>query len=305
MSGPPDGPASRASPSCLRTPLPPVRPRSSTSTHAASQGFTLTYDTDMDTARWVRCFHPKPGAEHTLVCFPHAGGAASYYHGLSAALDPDVEMLVIQYPGRENRLFEDPPASVEALADAAARVLRARGVRRPVLFGHSMGAIVAFEAARRLSDAPAEAPAAIVASACAAPSQHEERADRLKGVADEGDTAVLARVIGLGGTDLGVAENEELVRLFLPALRADFHALERYHVAPDVTVPCPVTVCVADGDPDVRAADAGLWGRHTTAGPADVHLFEGDHFYLAARPRPFLDLLHRTVRAARTGVAFA
>ncbi|MGW5419829.1 thioesterase II family protein [Streptomyces sp. NPDC003943] len=264
----------------------------------------MTHDTDRATDRWIRGFHPKPAAEHTLVCFPHAGGAASYYHALSAALDPDVELLVIQYPGRENRLFDEPARSVEALADAVARALTARELDRPVFFGHSMGAIVAFETARRLART-ASRPAALVASACAAPSHHEARAERLDGAGEETDTEVLARIMGLGGTDLDVAEHAELIRLCLPALRADFGALERYRVAPDVTVPCPITVFAADGDPNVPAADAGLWGRHSAAGPADVHLFEGDHFYFRARPEPFLDLLHRTVRSARKGVAFA
>ncbi|MFF0433771.1 thioesterase II family protein [Streptomyces sp. NPDC004327] len=270
----------------------------------------MTHDTDSgsgsDRAKdlWIRRFHPRRAAEHTLVCFPHAGGAASYYHALSAALDPDVELLVIQYPGRENRLFEEPARSVEALADAAARSLTARELDRPVFFGHSMGAIVAFETARRLART-ASRPAALVASACAAPSHHEARADRLDGAGEETDTEVLARIVGLGGTDLDVAEHAELIRLCLPAVRADFAALERYRVAPDVTVPCPVTVFAGDEDPNVPVADAGLWSRHSAAGPADVHVFEGDHFYFKARPEPFLDLLHRTVRSARKGVAFA
>ncbi|WP_240136162.1 thioesterase II family protein [Streptomyces sp. MUM 178J] len=265
----------------------------------------MTRHTDMDPDRWIRCFHPKPGARHTLVCFPHAGGSASYYFGLSAALAPDVEMLVVQYPGRENRLFEEPASSLAQLADHTAGALRSRPLSQPVLFGHSMGAIAAFEVARRLEQpfSPA-APAALIASACAAPSHHANRADRLSGIEDEQDTEVLARVMGLGGTAEGVAEHEELVRLFIPALRADLRALRDYRSAPDAAVSCPVTVCTADGDPDVRAAEAGEWSRHTTAG-AELHLFEGDHFYLGARPQRFMDLLHRTVRTARTGVSFA
>ncbi|WNF29160.1 alpha/beta fold hydrolase [Streptomyces sp. C11-1] len=254
----------------------------------------------MDTeASWIRCFHPKPQAAHTLVCFPHAGGSASYYHGLSEVLDPDIEMLVIQYPGRENRLFEEPVSSLHALADSVAEVLPTRlgGARRPVLFGHSMGAIVAFEAARRLEGAGAVIPEALVASACSAPSGH--RPERALRADEQPDSEVLARIMGLGGTARGVAEHAELIELVLPAIRADLAALGSYRAADGTTVGCPVTVFVADGDHEVRPADARLWGRHTTAGEPGVHVFEGDHFYLSKRPEGFVDLLQETVRTSR------
>ncbi|MFF9347881.1 thioesterase II family protein [Streptomyces sp. NPDC014734] len=262
----------------------------------------MTRDTDIDgedTDRWLRCFRPeaetRTGAERTVICFPHAGGAASYYFGLSATPPAGTEVLVVQYPGRENRLFEEPLASVASLADSVARVLRARRVNRPVLFGHSMGALVAFEVARRLEEAstasaPGPVPAALVVSACAAPSHHADRARLLHGIEEERDADVLARVVGLGGTGRAVAENEELVQLFLPALRADLSAVRGYRAAADATVRCPITVCVADADPDVPVAGAALWGRHTSAGTS-VHVFEGDHFYLGTWPRRLLDLL--------------
>ncbi|MFG2330911.1 thioesterase II family protein [Streptomyces sp. NPDC048604] len=264
----------------------------------------MTHPGEREADRWLRCFHPRVSAEHTLVCFPHAGGAASYYHGISAALAPDVETLVVQYPGREKRLFEEPAPSVEWLADAVARALVARGVQRPVLFGHSRGAIVAFETARRLHRTAGQ-PAALVASACAAPSHPEARRALGDGLAGQSDTEVLTRLLGLGGTDADVAQHAELIELVLPALRADLAALTRYRAAPDATVPCPVSVYAADDDPDVPAADAALWGRHAAGGTVEVHRFEGGHFYFGSLPRPFLDRLQQTVRTARKGIAFA
>ncbi|MGX1885310.1 thioesterase II family protein [Streptomyces sp. NPDC055287] len=259
---------------------------------------------DAETSCWIRCFHPKPQAAHTLVCFPHAGGSASYYHGLSAALDADIEMLVIQYPGRENRLFEEPVASVEALADSVADVLLTRLGARPVLFGHSMGAIVAFEVARRLERVGRAAPTGLVASACSAPSNRADRTERLGPVDEEHDSEVFARIMGLGGTAQGVGEHAELIELVLPAIRADLSALGSYRAADGAVVGCPVTVFVADGDFEVPVAGAGLWGTHTTAG-AEVHVFEGDHFYLSKQPEDFLDLLQETVRTSRPEISLA
>ncbi|MFJ3584791.1 thioesterase II family protein [Streptomyces sp. NPDC090127] len=263
---------------------------------------------------WIRCFHPKPAASHTLVCFPHAGGSASYYYGLSAALDPDVELLVVQYPGRENRLFEEPAASVAELADGVYGALRPRLRRRPAFFGHSMGGVVAFEVARRLESdgdgggVPAGdlAPYALVASASSAPSVRTARpavADSAHGEA-EADDAVLARIMGLGGTRTDVGENPELVRLVLPAIRADLRALAAYRVAEGAAVRCPVTVFVADADPDVPPEEAYAWAGHSTAG-SSVHVFEGDHFYLGGLPPTFLALLQAAVRHSRPGTSHA
>ncbi|MFG2641329.1 thioesterase II family protein [Streptomyces sp. NPDC048370] len=252
---------------------------------------------------WIRCFHPKPAARHTLVCFPHAGGAASYYFDLSAALDPDIEMLVVQYPGRENRLFEEPAATVAELADGVFEALSPRLPRRPAFFGHSMGGVIAFEVARRLERAGALAPHALVPSASSAPSVRTERMPASP-AEEESDDAVLARVMGLGGTRENVGQDPELMRLVLPAIRADLRALEAYRAAEGAVVGCPVTVFVADADPDVPPAEADAWAAHTTA-EAEVHLFEGDHFYLGSLPPRFLALLQDAVRHSRTGVSHA
>ncbi|MFB7253193.1 thioesterase II family protein [Streptomyces nojiriensis] len=256
---------------------------------------------------WLRCFHPKPAARYTLVCFPHAGGSASYYFDLSAALDPDIEMLVVQYPGRENRLFEEPAGSVAALADGVHEALRTRLPRRPAFFGHSMGGLIGFEVARRLESAGGTAPHLLVASASSAPSV---RTDRLTSggarsepgheAEPEPDDAVLARIMGLGGTSDGVRQDPELLQLVLPAIRGDLRALSEYRVDAGAVVGCPVTVFVADGDVDVPLAEAGAWGAHTTA-TADVHVFEGDHFYFSGNPPKFLELLQDAVRHSHSG----
>lgn len=252
---------------------------------------------------WIRCFHPKPAARYTLVCFPHAGGSASYYFGLSAALDPDIEMLVIQYPGRENRLFEEPAGSVAALADGVYEALRPRLPRRPAFFGHSMGGLIGFEAARRLESAGGFAPDVLVVSASSAPSVRTARLTAGQGAPRseaEADDAVLARIMGLGGTREGVRQDAELLQLVLPAIRADLRALESYRLDEGAAVGCPVTVFVADSDPDVPLAETGAWAAHTTAGAA-VHVFEGDHFYFSGYPPKFLELLQDAVRHSHPG----
>src|SRR5690606_25501676 len=100
--------------------------------------------------RWVRRFHPAPDGEVTVVCFPHAGGSAGYFAPLSARLTPRAEVLALQYPGRQDRRFEPALTSVGELVEGIVEALSGHTGRPLVFFGHSMGATLAFETARRL-----------------------------------------------------------------------------------------------------------------------------------------------------------
>ncbi|GAA3291311.1 hypothetical protein GCM10020295_07820 [Streptomyces cinereospinus] len=105
------------------------------------------------TGEWIRRFHPAPQAAAQLVCLAHAGGAASYFFPVSKALSPAVDVLAVQYPGRQERRRETPFENAELLADAVAEQLADVTGRPLALFGHSLGATVAFEVARRLEAA--------------------------------------------------------------------------------------------------------------------------------------------------------
>src|SRR6059058_3650797 len=100
---------------------------------------------------WLRRFGPVLDSGVRLICFPHAGGSASAYVPLARALAPEVEVLAVQYPGRQDRRHEPPIEDVNRLADLAADVLPTDSARPYALFGHSMGALVAYETALRLS----------------------------------------------------------------------------------------------------------------------------------------------------------
>src|SRR5215203_6385281 len=107
--------------------------------------------TSTEESLWARCFHPAPDAPAQLVCFPHAGGSASFYFPVSAQLSPTAEVFALQYPGRQDRRKESSPDDLATLADQVYEALRPRLKDRPTtFFGHSMGATLAFEVARRL-----------------------------------------------------------------------------------------------------------------------------------------------------------
>src|ERR1700712_4687720 len=102
---------------------------------------------------WIRRFHESPGASARLVCFPHAGGAATYFYPLSRTLAPSIEALAVQYPGRQDRRAEPCVDDIHELADLVAPALLEWADRPLALFGHSMGATLAFEVAGRLEKA--------------------------------------------------------------------------------------------------------------------------------------------------------
>ncbi|KPI20809.1 Oleoyl-(acyl-carrier-protein) hydrolase [Actinobacteria bacterium OK074] len=231
-----------------------------------------------DTDLWIRRFHPAPEATARLVCFPHAGGSAGFYFWLSRMLHPRVEVLAVQYPGRQERRAEPQIRDITTLADSLARVLEPWWGKPPAFFGHSMGAVVAYETARRLVASTGSGPAALFVSGRRAPST--ARDERLH-LAD--DRTLVAEIVRQGGTPPALLSDPELIGMILPTLRGDYRAIERYRHRPlapvDARIEVPVTVLVGDQDPKVTAAEARAWATHTT-GPTEVLTFGGGHFFL-------------------------
>jgi pyochelin biosynthetic protein PchC len=233
--------------------------------------------TTVEGGEWIRRYHPASGRARTrLVCFPHAGGTASAYYPFSRALPPSVEALCVQYPGREDRRNEDPVRDIQALADDICTALAPWHGDRLALFGHSMGAIVAFEVAWRLQESSGSAPVMLFASGRRAPSVHLEGRVHLLGDAD-----LVAELKSLSGTAASLFDDAEMMRLVLPSIRSDYQAIETYRCPPGRRLGCPVTAFVGDRDDHVSISDARSWAEHTT-GEFGLEVFPGGHFYLNA-----------------------
>lgn len=223
---------------------------------------------------WIRNFHTAPDAFGRLLCLPHAGGSASFYFRLSQQLAPGVDVLAVQYPGRQDRKDE---ALLTEIGDLADRITAAVGSPAGVplaVFGHSMGATVGYEVAQRL-EAAGHSLAALVVSARRAPHRNLDA-----GLHRLPDDELVAQVRSLSPMSAAALDDDELVRMALPAIRADYSASETYRYATRPPLDCGIDAFAGTADPLLPADEMRHWADHT-CGSFTFRAFPGGHFYLS------------------------
>jgi capreomycidine synthase len=206
----------------------------------------------------------------TIFCFPHAGGAPSAFRDWSATARSDVEICVIALPGRESRALEPALIDVEEIADAIIR-----RARRPfAFFGHSMGALLAFEVQRRLCARQGRSARQLWVSGAGSPAHRD---GPLTGAGRWPDDRLMRQMVALGGMHPLVAADAGAAELFLPALRADLCWLDAYLATEPEPLPTPIFAIVGRDDPLATPAQVGDWARYTTA-EFRLRVIAGDHF---------------------------
>lgn len=215
-----------------------------------------------------------PDAPVRLFCFAHAGGGPAFFRSWRQRLAPDIDVRPVLLPGRESRRREPPYRRMEQLLEPLCAALEPHLDRPYVLFGHSLGAAVAFETARRLSRHAAAGPAGLLVSGRRAPGLAHRR--HFAGLSDADFIKAMA---ALGGTPVEVLDHPELLRLLLPTLRADFELNETYRPPPGPRLACPMGAYMGTADPEVGPAELLPWHQETS-GEFTMRVFSGDHFYL-------------------------
>lgn len=216
----------------------------------------------------------SPTAVARLVCFPHAGGGVQAYRDWRRQLPPFVELTPVQLPGRDRRRDEPMPRSLVDLARPVAHALAELSDLPLCLFGHSFGALTAFETARALRQIGGPTPVGLVVSGRVAPQLPYSGPDP-----SATDDRLVEAVLAYGGTPPEVAAEPDLLRLMVPVLRDDLTLLAGYRHRPQPPLSCPMLVLGGDRDPLTPSAGLAAWDVHTTSS-CDVNILPGGHFFL-------------------------
>lgn len=228
-----------------------------------------------DSRRWIRYVHPRPSADLQLFCFPFAGGGASVFRKWGAKLPKSVEVCAVQLPGREDRLSESPFQQVEPLVEALAEAVFIDRERPFAFFGHSMGALIAFELCRQLRQLEGRQPEHLFVSGRRAP----HLPDRKPTTYDLPHSEFVHELRRLSGTPHEVLQDPDMMALIMPILRADFTLCETHSYVNDLPLSCSVSAFGGLEDREVEYDEVAGW-REVTTGSFSLQMIPGGHFFL-------------------------
>lgn len=248
-------------------------------------------------APWILRPRPVAGAKYRLYCFPFAGVGPSVYRPWLESLPPEIEARFVQLPGREGRWREAPMTQMAEIAPAVTDALRSELDMPFIFYGHSLGALTAFEVTRRLRASGGPLPVHLFVGAHRAPhlpNPHPE----MRHLADDAFVEELRQ--RYDGIPQAVLDNPELLELMLPCLRADFQAYETYRYTDDEPLPCPISAFGGEVDRYVRPPEIAGW-RDQTTGRFRMRLLTANHFFVQSEKARVLSAIQEDLVQAATG----
>lgn len=236
-------------------------------------------------SKWVAKFSKSGAVKMRLFCFPYAGGNAQVFKAWGDQLPSTIEVCGIQPPGRSSRFTEPAFTDLEAMLGDLTAAIKPFLDKPFAFFGHSLGAAVSYELARRLQS-QGFAPQIIFPSGRTAPHMPRKKPPIHHLPEDE----FVDELKKMNGTPHEILANEELMELMVPMLRADFAMSDTYTFKPGTDLTCPMVAFGGVDDPDVDEESVRGWGEHA-GGSFNYHMLPGDHFFLQGSQDQLLKLL--------------
>lgn len=221
-----------------------------------------------------------------LFCFPYAGGSTAVYAGWGKHFDERIELRPVQYPGRGHRIAELPRNDVESLAHDLANAIEAYSDKPYAFFGHSMGALVAFEVARELKSRGRSEPVCLFLSGKSSPTEDRSRPQKHHLPDDD----FLEALRDLDGTPEEFFKHPELMELLLPVLRADFQVVETYRYSEGPTLECDMHIFGGKEDREAPQETLRSW-KDQSLGQFTCNVFSGGHFFFREQVDRIADIV--------------
>jgi medium-chain acyl-[acyl-carrier-protein] hydrolase len=229
---------------------------------------------------WFSIRRARREPSFRIFCFPHVGAGASVFNEWQPAWIPeDVELWAVKLPGRERRLREKPFRRLPPLVDAVYEAMAPYLDEPYALCGHSLGALIGFELARKIRRNGKPAAARLFVSAHAAP-QLGVKPPILHMLPDKDFAAELRR---FGGTSEEIFANQDLLDIMLPVLRADFEVNETYVYEDDLALDCPISAFGGINDHELRPDEVEAW-KILTSDQFSFRMMAGNHFFIFRSP---------------------
>jgi len=241
---------------------------------------------------YFRLIKPAKNPRANLICFPFAGSGASIYQGWRNQIDGRINLYGLQAPGREDRIKEEPLINLNKLIDELMVSLSSLNQNLPIiLFGHSLGAIIAYELAKKIHGTKIKSALLIVSG-----RQAPNILSKFPSVSHLNDEQLLQEITVLNGIPDEILQNNELLEIVLPVLRADFKLADNYYAEIKDKLDCPVIAICSLDDPWVSVEEANKW-KLTTIGLFQVKTFLGDHFYFKKNPSDLINFINLQIAA--------
>jgi len=241
----------------------------------------------------------KPNADLNLICFPYAGGSPTTYNSWVNFLPSNVELTIVQMPGRGARMFEPAHADMNKVIKELLTVIPKYLNKPYVLFGHSLGSRIAFELMSQLNALKLPLPVHFIASGSRGPHDISNK----KHIYKLPDNEFIAELKELNGTPKAVLENIELMEIFLPLLRADFELADTYYYQEDNVFNCPISVLGGKDDVAISLEQLQSW-QNFFVNKAEVHMVSGDHFFIDSHKTLCLEIVNNIINKTLRRISY-